>query len=242
MTYAAILFDMDGVIIDTRPSVNTFWQRLAAENGIELTTADFHRDIYGCPMLHTLQIFFPQLDPQAVSHRLDIYELNLTYTEIPGATTLLQACRQAGLPTALVTSANRRKVSVVMSQLGLKDVFTSQVTVEEIRRGKPHPDCYTLAAQRLDLLPEQCLVFEDAVSGIKAGVAAGAHCIGVQPPDGAAALIQAGAQWVVPDLRAVSLQLAGNGHRPTPHLQLGPTVSLPLARRNLDMIGPKISS
>jgi mannitol-1-/sugar-/sorbitol-6-phosphatase len=228
MSYAALLFDMDGVIIDTRPYVTTFWRRLAAQHGVRLTEADFQRDIYGCPMVYTLNLFFPRLDPQAVSRHLDAYELNLAYHEIPGATAFLKACQQAGIPTALVTSANRLKVGVVLKQLGLEDLFTTRVTVEDIRRGKPYPDCYALAAQRLGLPPEQCVVFEDAVSGIKAGAAAGARCIGILPPDEAPALREAGAWHVVPNFTEVRLQAAPPAGL---RLQLGPAVSLPLTLR-----------
>ncbi len=232
MNFAALLFDMDGVIIDTRPYVTAFWRRLAAQHGVSLSEADFQRDIYGCPMTYTLDLFFPQLDPQAVSHRLDEYELNLAYTEIPGATAFLKACRQVGIPTALVTSANRLKVGVVLKQLGLEDLFTTRVTVEDIRRGKPYPDCYALAAQRLGLPPEQCVVFEDAVSGIKAGAAAGASCIGVLPPEEAAALREAGAWHVVPDFTAVSVQAQLNQKDGFLLLNLGHSTNLPIFNKH----------
>ena len=103
-----------------------------------------------------------------------------------------------------------------------------QVTVGDIQRGKPHPDGYLLAAQRLQKPPQRCLVFEDAVSGVKAAVAAGATCIGVQSPDRATALLVAGATYTVPDFTAVNLPDRANGHKNFLPLQISPDLNLPL--------------
>jgi sugar-phosphatase len=232
MPYEAILFDMDGVVIDTHDSVTKFWLALAAEHQIHLTQADFQQHIYGCPMNHTFDVLFPHLDErqrQAIFARLKEYEVNLTYTEVPGVTALLQALKRLGVPTALVTSADWWKVRAVVDQLGLDGLFTTYVTIADIHQGKPHPEGYLLAAQRLQKSPQHCLVFEDAVSGVKAAVAAGATCIGVRPSDTALALIEAGAAYTIPDLTAVKVQAAsGNGSQPSLHLQIGVRMSLPL--------------
>ena len=231
MNYEAILFDMDGVVIDTHRPVTEFWLTLAAEHHVELTPADFQQHIYGCPMSHTFDTLFPHFDHrqrQAIYERIQAYEVNLTYTEIPGVTALLQALKRYHIPTALVTSADTWKVEVVMHQLGLAGLFAAQVTVGDIQRGKPHPDGYLLAAQRLQKPPQRCLVFEDAVSGVKAAVAAGAICIGVQSPDRATALLVAGATYTVPDFTAVNLPDRANGHKNFLPLQISPDLNLPL--------------
>jgi HAD superfamily hydrolase (TIGR01509 family) len=234
MHFEAILFDMDGVVIDTHHSVTEFWQILAAEHQIELTQADFQQHIYGCPMSHTFDILFPHFDDQhrqAIYARIHAYEINLTYTEIPGVTALLQALKWHGIPTALVTSADTWKVEVVLRQLGLTGLFTTQVTIGEIERGKPYPDGYLLAARRLQKPPERCLVFEDAISGVKAAIAAGAVCVGIQSQDIATALLAAGACYTVPDFTRINLQVnpgPNNGHQTSLCLQVGPELSLPL--------------
>ena len=231
MHFEAILFDMDGVVIDTHHSVTEFWQTLAAEHQIELTQADFQQHIYGCPMSHTFDILFPHFDDrhrQAIYARIHTYEINLPYTEIPGVTALLQALKRYGMPTALVTSADTWKVDVVMRQLGLADLFATHVTIGEIERGKPHPDGYLLAARRLQKSPEHCLVFEDAVSGVKAAITAGATCIGIQSPDMATALLAAGAYYTVPDFTPINLQVnpsPNNGHPTSLYLQVGAGLS-----------------
>ncbi len=235
MPYEAILFDMDGVVIDTHDSVTEFWLALAAESQVELTQADFQQHIYGCPMNHTFDVLLPHLDVwqrQAIFARLKEYEVNLTYTEVPGVTALLQALKRLDVPTALVTSADHWKVKAVIDQLGLDNLFATLVTIADIRQGKPHPEGYLLAAHRLGKPPQHCLVFEDAVSGVKAAVAAGATCIGVRPSDTAPALIEAGATYTIPDLTAVKVQAtSGNGSQPSLHLQVGARLNLSLLPR-----------
>jgi len=214
MTYQAILFDMDGVVIDTHQTVTAFWERVAAKHGVQLTPADYRQHVYGCPPNHTLDRFFPALDPaqrQALYRTMNDYEANLTYPAVPGVLALLHALRQQRLPTALVTSGDRKKVDTVFRQLELHELFQTQVTVEEIKRGKPHPDSYRLAAQRLGLPPAHCLVFEDSLSGVQAAVAAGALCVGVQAAEGAAALRELGAAHVIPDFTATRLQVEAGG-------------------------------
>jgi beta-phosphoglucomutase-like phosphatase (HAD superfamily) len=93
-----------------------------------------------------------------------------------------------------------------MDQLGIAGLFAAQVTASDIAEGKPHPECYLLAAHTLDLDPERCLVFEDAVSGVEAAVAAGTVCIGVAVPGREKALAEAGACHIVPDFSAVVYQ------------------------------------
>lgn len=227
MSYAAILFDLDGVVIDTHASVTQFWQDLAAGQGLELTPADFQQHIYGCPMNHTFDMLFSHLDEQqrqAIIARLYEYEMGQIYTAVPGVIPLLHALQQHDVPTALVTSADTWKVEEVTHQLDLAGLFATHVTVGEIRRGKPHPDGYLLAAQRLQIPAQHCLVFEDAVSGVQAAVAAGAACVGVRPPDTAAALVAAGAFHTIPNFTKVTLQNGSNSL----FLQLERGMSLPL--------------
>ena len=210
MRYEAILFDMDGVVVDTHQSVTTFWLRLAADHGISLTQQDFVQHVYGSTGEHTLRYLFPHFTEQqrqAVYVTMEEYERNLCYEAVPGVVDLLHDLRREDIPTALVTSGTRSKVGAVTSQLGIDGYFTAQVTFEDIRYGKPDPECYLLAARLLNVSPHACIVFEDAVNGIQAAVAAGTHCIGIQAAYNTAPLMEVGAQAVVPDFTAVTLQV-----------------------------------
>lgn len=230
MNYQAILFDMDGVIIDTHDSVTAFWHIIAAEWHMTLTQADFEQHIYGCPAEHTFSVLFPRIigpAKAAIFERMREYELTLSYTAMPGVKMFLQTLKQQRIPTALVTSGDRWKVQAVSDQLGLEGLFSAYVTINDVSRGKPHPDAYLLGAKRLDQPPQRCLVFEDAVSGVTAAVAAGATCIGVQSSEQlAAALRQAGASHTIPDFRAVNLSAPTESTDRLLQLNSGPVFTL----------------
>ncbi|MDY0092817.1 MAG: HAD family phosphatase [Candidatus Vecturithrix sp.] len=205
--YEAALFDMDGVIIDTEESVTAFWQKTAQTYQVELTPADFQQYIYSCPALYTLDKLFPRLsadERQQIMTDLETYEMNLTYTAVRGAVPFLTTLKRHQIPTAIVTSGDRWKVQEVCRQLDIEGIFTVQVTISDIQRGKPYPDCYLLAAEKLGKSPAGCLVFEDAVSGIKAATAAGAVCIGIAGAEKATVLHQAGAFTVIRDFLALA--------------------------------------
>jgi HAD superfamily hydrolase (TIGR01509 family) len=203
----AVLFDMDGVVIDTRQSVTDFWLAFAAEQGVTLTAGDFEDHIYGVPVTHTLRVLFPDFPPAghaALRERTAAYESGLAYTEVPGLTAFLRALSGASVPTALVTSGEPWKVQAMAGQLGLAGLFGVVVTAADIRRGKPDPECYTLAAARLGLPASRCVVFEDSVSGVQAAVAGGGLCVGVQPCERLAQrLVECGACHVIPDFVGV---------------------------------------
>jgi len=232
MSYEAILFDMDGVLVDTYQSVTEFWQNMAQAHQVHLTPADFNQHVYGCPATHTLDILFPHLNAgehQSILAKMVNYETNLTYTGVKGAVAFLRTLKKQGMPTALVTSGEQWKVNEVINQLGLDGMFAAQVTAGDIQRGKPHPECYLLAAQYLQKPPEQCIVFEDSVSGVKAAVASGALCIGIGPSSMASPLLQAGACYVVPDFTSISLLARKEDAKTALNLRIGAEHSLPLS-------------
>ncbi len=200
--YQAILFDMDGVLIETRQSVTQFWTQLAHSHQIELTPADFDRHIYGCPPQHTLNILFGQLstaEHQTILADLPRLEPTWPVHTIPGVIDFLHNLQRLAVPTALVTSAARERVTQVLNDLQLAGLLRVVISREDITHGKPHPEGYVTAAQRLRVRPETCVVFEDSLSGTTAGVKAGAMCIGVQTGAMANQLRQIGAQHIIPD-------------------------------------------
>jgi HAD superfamily hydrolase (TIGR01509 family) len=212
MMYEAILFDMDGVLVDTRLSVIECWTDIADFYQIHLTESDFVNHIYGCPAVHIFDTFFNHLhtnEYQNILAKIAEYETQMIYSEIRGATNLLRELKKSNVPTALVTSGEKWKVAEVIRQLKLDSFFVEQITSDDVERGKPHPECYVKAACSLQKLPEQCIVFEDSVSGVKAATNAGSICIGINQSDMANQLLQAGAHLVIPNLDLISINDSG---------------------------------
>src|SRR5260370_24216741 len=210
MRYEAILFDMDGVVVDTHQLVTTFWLRMAADHGISLTQQDFVQHVYGSTGEHTLRYLFPHLTEQqrqAIDVTMEEYERNLRYEAVPGVVDLLHDLRREDIPTALVTSGTRSKVDAVTSQLGIDGYFTAQVTFEDIRYGKPDPECYLLAARLLNVSPHACIVFQATLNSIQPTSPTGPHYTAIQAVYNTAPLMEVGAQAVVPDFTAVTLQV-----------------------------------
>ncbi|GHO70004.1 hydrolase [Ktedonobacter sp. SOSP1-52] len=209
MSYEAILFDLDGVVVDTQLAVTTFWQQIAARYRCELTTEDLDRSVYGRRASETLEMLFAHLSGQqkdAILQELQAAEQQAVYQEVSGVGALLRALHAAQIPTALVTSGQRWKVETVLAQLGLAGLFAVQVSAEDMRRGKPDPEGYLRAAHLLKRPASSCIVFEDAPGGVQAARVAGALCIGVRPEALASPLLAAGARYVIPDFTMVTVQ------------------------------------
>jgi HAD superfamily hydrolase (TIGR01509 family) len=123
---------------------------------------------------------------------------------LAGAVEFVRDCRRRGLKLAVATSADRVKLEGNLKQIALAPSnFDAIVTGSDIHRKKPAPDIFELAARRLGLGGAECLVVEDAPSGIEAGKAAGAMCLGLTTSFDAATLRSAGADWIAPDLAHV---------------------------------------
>lgn len=210
MTIQAILFDMDGVVIDTHEPVTRFWNDLAALHNVQLTPADFEAHIYGVPADRTFDLLFPTVVGdvrKGVLADLEKDELTQVYTPVPGVIDFLKALKAVGVPAALVTSGAAWKVKSVFDQLDLHSLFATTVTSGDIVHGKPAPDCYQLAAQRLGVDPTHCVVFEDSLAGATAGQAAGARVIGIQAMPGLIEKLHLlGVEQVVADFQTLAWQ------------------------------------
>jgi HAD superfamily hydrolase (TIGR01509 family) len=206
--HRAVLFDMDGVIVDTERAVTAFWQKLAAAHHIHISEGDFAVHVYGRPAGDTFDALFPHLSDEEraqVTAEMRAAEMDDSYAEIPGAIEFIRSLHRHRIPLALVTSGRPWKVSAVTQQLGIEGCFEAIITAGDIQVGKPDPQCYLLAADRLRQAAAECIVFEDAVSGVQAAVAAGATCIGVASVGREEPLLAAGATAVIPNFAEAAL-------------------------------------
>lgn len=179
----AVLFDMDGTLVDSTAVVEEVWGELADRYGMDID--EILRTSHGVQAVDTVRRFAPAgADVAALTTELGAMERVRTagVIAIPGAARLL-----ASLPAdlvALVTSADRVLAGIRMEAAGLAMPETS-VTAELVSRGKPHPEGYLTAARLLGVEPFDAVVFEDAPAGIAAGVAAGIRTVAVGPRTGA---------------------------------------------------------
>lgn len=175
----AALFDLDGVLIDSESIYTVFWNRM---NELFPTGIDnFPYVIKGTTLPQILDRYFPDPEVQA---ELRVYlkkqEAEMVYRIFPGVERFLKALKEKGIPTAIVTSSNDAKMKVLFDSLpGFRDYFDVVVTDTDVTRSKPDPQGYMLAAERLGVPSEHCVVFEDSRAGLEAGRRAGGKVVAV---------------------------------------------------------------
>lgn len=199
----AVLFDCDGVLVDSDTAVVRSWTRWAHE--MNLDPEEVLPTVYGRRSVDTVAQFISPSKRLAALGLIDAMEIEdaATTTEIPGAAELLAAIPPGRWAT--VTSASRDLAHVRLSAAGLTAPEVL-VTADDVRHGKPHPEGYLAAAQRLGVPADQCVVVEDAPAGIRAARAAGVgHVLGVGSRDVGEQQLDA----LVPDLRSVHWTNAG---------------------------------
>ncbi len=203
----AVLFDMDGVIVDTEPQYDILWKSIGNKYLPEME--GFEKMIKGTILPNIFAKYFshlPDEELRKIEMRVEEYELNMDFFEIPGALDFVRSLKQRGIKTGLVTSSGEEKVKKVWAVLGFDGLFDTLVAAERIKEGKPNPMCYLLAAQDLGVNPADCYVFEDSFAGIQAGKSAGMKVIGLATTNSAESL-QDKVEQVIPDFRGFKLRI-----------------------------------
>lgn len=179
MTKTAVLFDLDGVIINTEGQYTEFWTEIG--NIYLPDTPDFSSQIKGHTLTQIISAYFSnETIAQQVVEKLNAFELHMSYPYIKGATDFVSELRRANIPTAIVTSSNQAKMDCLYKQHPeMPQLFDRIFTAENARRSKPAPDCYIDAAKALGLEAKDCFVFEDSISGLTAGRDSGATVVGL---------------------------------------------------------------
>ena len=177
--FSAVLFDLDGVIVDTEGQYSLFWKQIGEEYMPGMP--DFALAIKGRTLTQIYDTYFPDAaDRAAITERLNAFERQMDFPYIAGAREFLEALQAQGVPTAIVTSSNCDKMACLYARHPeIKNLVTAVLTAEDARRSKPAPDCYLAAAERLGADISNCIVFEDSPNGLAAGRASGAFVIGV---------------------------------------------------------------
>ena len=202
----AVLFDMDGTLVDSTPVVERTWTRWALKHG--LNAAEIVEYAHGRPTADTIRMAMPHLDAVAEAAAL-LAEEELDPTPvhtINGAREAVEIAHRYA-KWAVVTSASRRLATLRLTASGFPEP-PLLISADDITRGKPDPEGFRRAAFELGVLPQDCVVFEDTPAGLEAGMAAGAKAIGLATTFAPSALPVA---VVVSDLSFVSLQPTGSG-------------------------------
>ena len=180
------IFDMDGLLIDSERIFQRIWRELAAEAGYTLddTFAEAMCGSSGKATEAVLRRYVPGVEPQDMMDECYRRVVEVEKKSIPlkpGAVEILAGMKRRGFHTALASSSPVDMIRNNLEVTGLAAYFDELVSGFEVRRGKPEPDIFLLAAERLGLPARDCYVLEDSVNGIRAGHAAG--CMAVMVPD-----------------------------------------------------------
>lgn len=214
ITCKGLLFDMDGVLVDSTPAVARVWERWARKHKLDPEHAVLHA--HGRTSLTSIQELLPHAEPSVHveendwMERAEIEDIG-DVVALPGAKELLSTIPASKF--AVVTSATRALAEVRLRAAGLRDYLQNLVTASDITKSKPAPEPYLKGAEALQLHPQFCVVVEDAPSGTRSGKAAGARVVALRTTTGDADLLAAGADWIVNDcasLRLIAAPKAGH--------------------------------
>jgi HAD superfamily hydrolase (TIGR01509 family) len=184
----AILFDFDGTILDTETPEFEEWRATFRSRGHDLSL-DVWQDSVGTvgaydPCAHLAELTGAKFDHEALRQEVNARHRARCQAQplLPGVVDRLREARAAGLGTAVASSSLSSWVEGWLAGHGIRDLFDVVCTRDQVRQAKPAPDLFLLAATRLDVPPDLCVVFEDSPNGIRAARAAGMRCVAIPNP------------------------------------------------------------
>jgi beta-phosphoglucomutase family hydrolase len=187
----AIIFDMDGVISDTQKIHSALESEILNNHGIKITPEEITAKYSGRRAIDFFTELFKEADIDISQEKISklvhdkrdkmIESLKKNTPPIPGIFELVDRLCNANLKLGIASTSTLPNINVVVDKLNLKDKFTVLTSGHEVKDGKPAPDVFLLAAERLDVLPHECIVIEDGISGMQAAAAAKMKCIGYVP-------------------------------------------------------------
>jgi len=185
MKYKAVLFDMDGVIIDSEPIHFAAFQSTLEHNGQSLTQADYLKHFAGRTDEDGFKEYFNSINetvdmPVILDRKTKAY-LELAKDQLVAYQGVVDLIKKlaAEMSLALVTGSSKAEVNIVLNTLGISDCFSAMVCAEDVKNGKPDPEGYLKAQKMLKVHSPDCVVVEDSPSGISAAINAGFDCIAV---------------------------------------------------------------
>jgi beta-phosphoglucomutase len=207
---AGVIFDFDGVIVDSHPLHLQTWRAFLLSKGMAVSDAELSFVREGAKRDEILRHFLGELTPEQVRSYGDekekLFQARACEIKLVGGFVEFMAQLDAvGLPSAVATSGSRRRVEQALDRFNLRTRFRAVVTGEDVVRGKPHPALFLMAAQALEADPRGMLVCEDAVAGVIAAKTAGMMCLAIAARGRGSLLKAAGADLVVEDFAQTNL-------------------------------------
>jgi beta-phosphoglucomutase family hydrolase len=181
----AVIWDMDGVLADTAPHHLRAWQETFTKRGINFTEADFMRGFgvrNDAIIRNTLGEQTTDAETETIAREKEATFRRIIGKDIkplPGALELVRALYEKGVKMAIASSTVIENIRLIVGSLGIEKYFKAVITGHDVTKGKPSPQVFLVAAQRLGVEPQNCLVFEDAVAGVKAAKSAGMYCVAI---------------------------------------------------------------
>jgi beta-phosphoglucomutase len=208
----AVIFDMDGVIVDSHPVHKKTWRKFLELLGKEIDEQHLNFIMEGRKRDEILRYFLGELSDEQVRalgrQKEQLFrEESADMKAIEGLREFLQQLSKAKIKLAVASSGSNGRVNFILDLLGLRHYFQAVVTGDQVTYGKPDPTIFRVACDQLCVQPSEALVFEDSVSGIRAAKAAGIRCVGVATNGIITILVQAGADHIIPDFSAVHFDL-----------------------------------
>ena len=216
--FAAVLFDMDGTVIDNVPLHQAVWREFTIRHQLFIPEHELDYAI-GRKATEVVKHFWPAASPdeaaRLVQDRQELYRARLADTDlvhpVAGIEAFLGRLGGIGVPRVLATDAPQANVDAVFRKFGFARFFEKVVTSDQVRHGKPHPEIFLTAAKAVGASPERCLVIEDSSAGIAAAKAANCTCLAVSTTQSQAQLLMEGADFVAADFHTLPEELAAKG-------------------------------
>lgn len=212
--FAAVLFDLDGVLIDTTELHYRVWDEFARARGYAPTRSELFAT-NGRRAEETIRAWFGAAldDPSVLAlgaereahyHRLLASE---PCAPVPGVRAFLEALKARGVPRAVATSAVPENADLSLASVGMQGMFDAVITAADVRRGKPDPEPYLKAAAALGAPASACVVIEDSLSGVRSAKASGARCIALTTSFPSETLAAERPDWLIADFRELPPEL-----------------------------------
>jgi len=210
--FGALLFDMDGVLMNTNPFHRRAWRKFCREMGRRVSEEELRRKVFGWRTEEGIANLWglggeAQIREMAARKEEIFRTLVADHIEpMRGLEGFLIRARASGLSLGLATSACRENVEMILDRLGIGGFFGAIVLAEEVGVGKPHPAVFLTAARQLGVKEERCLVIEDSISGVTAAKRAAMACAALTTTHRAAELFEAGADIACRDFTSRALK------------------------------------